>query len=233
MKQWLSFNTVSSPCDIESDESLLVLRTQCLAALIHASTILEPRETSYDFYGPDFEEIVTTANALLMSNCYQQDSRHDSLPSFIPEMGIIHPLYLTAKKYRNAYWRRKALQLIRKCGREGPWCAETESLIVEAVIKIEEGSLNKASLDLSRNEDATIDSPSNISEKDRINCSWTVDPGKEDGDCTGVTRKRYTRAVMFQCMDIDGMLHDKEGQEPRRFPWVDSKWWQTCFVSLE
>ncbi|KAH7250928.1 hypothetical protein BKA59DRAFT_122921 [Fusarium tricinctum] len=233
MKQWLSLNTVSSPGNTESDESLLVLRTQCLAALIHASTILEPRETSYDFYGPDFEEIVTTAKALLMSKCYQQDSRYDSLPSFIPEMGIIHPLYLTAKKYRNAYWRRKALQLIRKCGREGPWCAETESLVVEAVIEIEEGSLDKASLGLSRNEDATIDSPSNIPEKDRINCSWTVDPGKEDGDCTAVTRKRYTRAVMFQCMDIDGMLHDKEGQEPRSFPWVDSKWWKTCFVSLE
>lgn len=233
MKQWLSCNTVSLPYDVESDESLLVLRTQCLAALIHASTILDPRETSYDFYGPDFEEIVTTIEVLLMRKHSQQDSQHDSLPSFIPEMGILHPLYLTAKKYRNSYWRRKALQLIRKCGREGPWCAETESSIVEAVIKTEEGLSDKASLDLSRNEDATINSPSNIPEKDRINCSWTIDPGKEDGDCTVVTRKRYTSAVMFQCMDIDGMLHDSEGQQPREFPWVDSKWWKTWIVSLE
>ncbi|CAJ0554966.1 Ff.00g134790.m01.CDS01 [Fusarium sp. VM40] len=233
MKQWLSCNTVSLPYDVESDESLLVLRTQCLAALIHASTILDPRETSYDFYGPDFEEIVTTIEVLLMRKHSQQDSQHDSLPSFIPEMGILHPLYLTAKKYRNSYWRRKALQLIRKCGREGPWCAETESSIVEAVIKTEEGLPDKASLDLSQNEDATTHNPSNIPEKDRINCSWTIDPGKEDGDCTVVTRKRYTSAVMFQCMDIDGMLHDSEGQQPREFPWVDSKWWKTWIVSLE
>jgi hypothetical protein len=233
LKQWLSCNILSSPCDIESDESLMVLRTQCLAALIHASTILEPRETSYDYYGPDFEEIVTTIEALLMNKCYQQESQHGSLPSFIPEMGIIHPLYLTAKKYRNSYWRRKALQLVYKCGKEGPWCAETESSIIEAVIKIEEGSFDKASLDLSRNEDATIDSPSNIPERNRINCSWTVDPCKEDGDCNAVTRKRYTRAIIFKCMDIDGMLHDKEGQQPRNFPWEDSKWWKTWFVPLE
>lgn len=233
MKQWLSCNTVPSHCDTGSDESLSVLRTQCLAALVHASTILDPRETSYDFYGPDFEEIVTTIEALLMRKYSQQDSQHSSLPSFIPEMGIIHPLYLTAKKYRNSYWRRKALQLIHKCGREGPWCAETESSIVQAVIKIEEGLPDKTSLDLSRNEDAAINSPSNIPEKDRINCSWTIDPGKEDGDCTVVTRKRYTRAVMFQCLDIDGMLHDVEGQQPREFPWVDSVWWKTWAVSLE
>ncbi|GKU15149.1 unnamed protein product, partial [Fusarium langsethiae] len=233
LKQWLSHNSLPSPWDVESDESLLVLRAQCLTALIHASTILEPRETSYDYYGPDFEEIVTTIEALLMSKCHQQDSQYGNLPSFIPEMGIIPPLYFTAKKYRNSYWRRKAFRLIGKCGKEGPWCAETESLIAEAVIETEEGLVDKASLDLSRNEDATIDSPSNIPEKSRINCSWTVDPSKEDGDCNAVTRKRYTRAVMFKCLDIDGLLHDEEAQQPRRFPWQESKWWKTWFVSLE
>ncbi|KAF5000935.1 hypothetical protein FGRMN_1392 [Fusarium graminum] len=164
LKQWLSYNSLHTSGDVGEDEPLLVLRAQCLIALIHTSNILEPRETSYDYYGPEFQEIIITMEALWKNNTCQ----HDNLPSFTPEMGVIYPLYYTAKKYRSSYWRRKALNLIQESGKEGPWCSETESSMIETLIKIEESSLDKRFLAESRDEHSAVHTLFDIPEQDRV-----------------------------------------------------------------
>jgi hypothetical protein len=238
IKHWLSCNQLPPFWHADSrieNESLLVLRSQCLAALIYTANILEPRETAYDCYGPDFQEIVTLIEALSVNKDDHQTPRCNNLstlPSFVPEMGIIQPLYFTAQKYRNSFWRRKALKLLLKSGKEGPWCGETEGSVVAAVIRTEEGSFEEASSNMARLEDTTTDSPSNIPERNRVNACWTIDPDDESGECSQATGKRFTRAVIFRCLDIEGLLRD-EGQLPRQFPWKDSKYWETWIESLE
>ncbi|KAI1072026.1 hypothetical protein LB507_005116 [Fusarium sp. FIESC RH6] len=236
LKQWLSHNELPSNWDAETYEPLVVLRAQCLAALINTSNILDPREKSYDCYGPEFQEIVTTIEALLLDRDLRADPFGDAfgaLPSFIPEMGIIHPLYFTAKKYRNAFWRRKALNLILRSGKEGPWCAETEGSITEAIIRTEEGSFDRASLNLSRIEDPKRDAPSNVPEEKRINACWTIDENGEEGEPDRVTRKRFTKAIFYKCIDIDTLLADEEAMKARSWPWIDSKWWEEWRENLK
>ncbi|KAJ4128025.1 hypothetical protein NW768_008309 [Fusarium equiseti] len=236
LKQWLSHNELPSNWDAESYEPLVVLRAQCLTALINTSNILDPRERAYDCYGPEFQEIITTIEALLLDREVRVDHLGDvfgALPSFIPEMGIIHPLYFTAKKYRNSFWRRKALNLILRSGKEGPWCAETEGSITEAIIKTEEGNFDRASLNLSRSEDPKLDAPSNVPEEKRINACWTIDENGEEGEPDRVTRKRFTKAIFYRCIDIDALLADDEAQKARSWPWVDSKWWEQWIGELE
>ncbi|KAH7216963.1 uncharacterized protein BKA55DRAFT_656345 [Fusarium redolens] len=230
LKQWLSLNELPSASDTESHESLVVLRSQCLAALINTAIILDPRETSYDCYGPEFQEIITSIETLLLSKSLDGASRYngtDTLPSFVPEMGIIHPLYFTAKKYRSPFWRRKALSLILKSGKEGPWCAETEGSLIAAIINAEEGTFNLESLHMEKILDK---SPASIPEERRFSAVWASDPEGENGECTQYTRKRYTRVMMYRCRDIEGLLRDDKG--PREIPWldpemcvVDSEWW--------
>ncbi|KAI1044235.1 hypothetical protein LB505_008639 [Fusarium chuoi] len=232
LKQWLSLNEVSPTSDTEQHESLIVLRSQCLAALINAATILEPRETAYDCYSPEFEEIITSIGALLLSKGLRGVPRRETsdwLPSFVPEMGIIHPLYFTAKKYRSPFWRRKALSLILKSGKEGPWCAETEGFLIAAIINAEEGAFDKESL----HSGHTLDqSPACIPEENRFSHVWASDPEGENGECTQYTRKRYTRTMMYRCRDVEAYMRDGKGQIPRGIPWVDpevceidDEWW--------
>ncbi|KAJ4252312.1 hypothetical protein NW762_010909 [Fusarium torreyae] len=237
LKQWLSHNKLPPVLDMDArtkNEPLIVLRSQCLAALIYAANILDPLETAYDCYGPDFQEIVTLAEALPLDEV-QSNTTHlnDSspLPSFIPEMGIIHPLYFTAQKYRNPFWRRKALNLLLRSGMEGPWCSETEGSLVGIVIRTEEGLSEKVSLDLARFQDASTDNSFNIHEKRRVNACWAIDPDCENEEGYGHT-KRFTKAIVFRCTDMDGLLRD-EGQGPREFPRQDSKYWETWQEPLE
>ncbi|KAG5762973.1 hypothetical protein H9Q72_008938 [Fusarium xylarioides] len=232
LKQWLSLNEIASTSDTESHESLIVLRSQCLAALVNTATIMEPRETAYDCYGPEFEEIITSIEALLLSKSLKgtpTQSSSTSLPSFVPEMGIIHPLYFTAKKYRSPFWRRKALSLILKSGKEGPWCAETEGSLIAAIINAEEGTFDKESFCLGHTLDQ---SPACIPEEQRFSHVWASDPEGENGECTHYTRKRYTRTMMYRCRDVEAYMRDKKGQIPRGIPWVDpevdeidDEWW--------
>ncbi|RGP73168.1 transcriptional regulatory [Fusarium longipes] len=236
LRLWLSRHELPATWDTNEDEPLVVLRSQCLTALIHTATILEPRETGYDCYGPEFEEIVTTIEALLLKKALQTDpfiSSLGQLPTFIPEMGIIHPLYYTAKKYRNRFWRRRALNLILRCGKEGPWCAKTEGLMVELIIRIEEGAFDRASLDLSGGEDPIQDSPFNIPEKSRVNACWPIDPDAETRGPDEVVKQKFTSGILYRCTDVDRLMADEEGQKPRKWPWEESMWWESWTEPLE
>ncbi|KAK6714777.1 hypothetical protein SNK04_005709 [Fusarium graminearum] len=229
LKLWLSQNELPLTWDANSHESLVVLRAQCLTALAHTSTILDPRETGYDCYGPEFQEIISTLEALFLSRDLQADpliSSLGQLPSFIPETGVIHPLYYTAKKYRNAFWRRRALNLILRSGKEGPWCSKTEGAMIKVIIRMEEGEFDEASLDLSRGEDPVFDSACNVPENSRINVCWPIDPGAQTREASTFTKQKFSKGILYKCIDVDRLLADDEGQKPRSWAWMKSVWWE-------
>ncbi|RSM07216.1 hypothetical protein CEP52_005315 [Fusarium oligoseptatum] len=131
MKQWLSRHNAQG-----GNEQLLVLRAQCLAAFINVANILEPREMAFDDYAPEFQEIITSVEILSLNAADGGGpplNIPDALPLFTPEMGIIHPLYFTALKYRDPFWRRRAVALLRRSGREGPWVGEIEAALASAI----------------------------------------------------------------------------------------------------
>ncbi|KAF5025653.1 hypothetical protein F66182_2259 [Fusarium sp. NRRL 66182] len=199
MKQWLSYNQVPQQSSSASDtcipdEFLHVLRAQCLAALINASICLDPRQTSYDSFGPEFEEIVTLIERLFSNTDQDQTSQ---LLSFTPEMGIIHPLYFVARKYRHRRWRRRALHLLKRSGREGPWCGQTESSVVASVIRAEEGLTDNSSLNLASFQGTDADDPINIPESNRVHVVGPVGDEDEDGSI-GSSRSREGRLTRMR-----------------------------------
>lgn len=240
MRQWLEYNQVPSSDTCGQDESLLVLRTQCLAALVYASCVLDPRETAYDCFGPEFQEIVTLVEALPPNTDQDQTFRHGDLStllSYTPEMGIIHPLYFVARKYRHRRWRRRALSLLIKSGREGPWCGEIEGAAASSVIWAEEGLAYNTSLHLAGPEDTDMDDPINILERNRVHESGPVavdDKEDEYGnvELNQMSHKRLTKVQIFRCYDIEAILRD-DGHQPRFHPWKGSNHWEEWMDPLE
>lgn len=112
----------------------LILRTQCLSTLIYVSTVLNPEECSYDLHGPQFQQIIRDAATILA-----QDSGSSSpLRQFRPSPGIVQPLFFTAIKYRHGLWRRQAVELLRRSGREGPFDGKLLAEVAGRAVEIEE-----------------------------------------------------------------------------------------------
>ncbi|KAH6874432.1 hypothetical protein B0T10DRAFT_521894 [Thelonectria olida] len=222
LKQWLSYH--AAPAD---SEHLLVLRVQCLAALIYAANILEPRESAFDCYSPEFEDIISSAETLAQ---YPNDDTslgtRPGLPNFTPEMGIIHPLYFAALKYRHPAWRRRAIDLLRKSGREGPWCGDIEAAVVSAIVRVEE-RLASSSLGIPGRDSAN--EPGDFAESDRISLCWPVEymDKEADNDCGNRSQMAGTRSikvVLVRCHDVDKMLRGSV-IGPCQDPWRDQTHW--------
>lgn len=114
---------------------VLVLRLQCLSTLVYLSTVLSAHECSYDFHGPRFQTIVEDAAMVL-----DQDLGASSgLGQFRPCPGIIQPLFLSATKYRHPIWRRQAIELLQRSGREGPFDGALLAAVATRAVEIEEG----------------------------------------------------------------------------------------------
>ncbi|EEU43796.1 uncharacterized protein NECHADRAFT_45540 [Fusarium vanettenii 77-13-4] len=217
LKQWLSRHRVTEIT--LGNEQLLALRTQCLAAFVHVANALEPHESAFDDYAPEFQEIVTSVEALFRC-ATDGDAAYgsNSLPFFTPEMGIIQPLQFTALKYRHPTWRRRAITLLRKSGREGPWVGEIEAAVASTVVEREEKSTESGEI--------VLEKPRQVSEFSRINACWVVEYVGDAGDySSGVrTRIRKVKAILIRCHDIEEMLRGSE-EGPNAFPWRDQTHW--------
>ncbi|KAH7466325.1 hypothetical protein FOMA001_g16002 [Fusarium oxysporum f. sp. matthiolae] len=229
LQHWLSSNQLNPHQRISDpqNEQLLVLRMQCYTALIYVSNALQPFETAYDNYALEFQEIIASAKAVLDIRSGGKSS--NSLPLFTPEMGIIQPLFFATLKYRNSFWREQALNLLRKSGREGPWCGAIEAQILDVVIAAEENTLDK----LSSNFDEPQPSmPStDVPEDQRVHLclvqdyldrryeSITLDKGAG-------SPARFAKVQLCKCRDLEGMLSD-ETRGPRKDFWADERYWDT------
>ncbi|KAI1063544.1 hypothetical protein LB506_005851 [Fusarium annulatum] len=229
LQQWLLSNQLNPQYSISDpqNEQLLVLRMQCYAALIYVSNTLQPFETAYDSYALEFQEIIASAEAVLGIRSSEKSS--NSLPMFTPEMGIIQPLFFATLKYRNSFWRRQALDLLRRSGREGPWCGAIEAQILDVVIAAEENTLDNLS---STFNESQLGLPStDIPENQRVHLclvqdyldrryeSITLDKGAG-------SPARFAKVQLCKCRDLNGMLSD-ETRASRKDFWADERYWDT------
>ena len=117
----------------------LLLRISCLSALVSLSTIFTSHECSYDTQATRFQQIITDATRIITSRATSSPTLpipHG--PRFSPGPGVIYPLVMSAVKYRNPRWRHRALDLLRHCGREGPYFGPRVYKVVQHCIDVEE-----------------------------------------------------------------------------------------------
>ncbi|KAF5530776.1 transcriptional regulatory moc3 [Fusarium mexicanum] len=229
LQQWLSSNQLNPQLSISDpqNEQLLVLRMQCYTAFIYVSNALQPFETAYDHYALEFQEIIASAKAVL--DIRSNDEASNSLPLFTPEMGIIQSLFLATLKYRHSFWRKKALNLLRKSGREGPWCGDIEAQILEVVIAAEENTFVHLSSTLDESQQTMP--YTDVPEHQRVHLclvqdyldrryeSITLDKGAG-------SPARFAKVQLCKCRDLEGMLSD-ETRGPQKDFWADERYWDT------
>lgn len=248
----------SRAANSQARSHLLMLRNMCLSTIIFASTILSPYETAWDDYSWHFEEIVSGAEEILAarpqsasSEAYNypgmspSDSDNDFTFTFTPLPGVIQPLCLTAFKYRHSTYRRRAAQLMRTAGREGPWIGELVAAVAERVIEVEElGALPEQELSWDMHL-LDSDDPGSIPECARIggvgmdaNISRDQHAGVHDSKNWTARRSGETRARFFRCRDVEGMLEagipvdgspwgpDDGSPNGGRLIWKDTRYWE-------
>ncbi|KAJ4090002.1 hypothetical protein NW756_006342 [Fusarium oxysporum] len=191
------------------------------------ATSLDISVTAYDNYALEFQEIIASAKAVLDIRSGGKSSI--SLPLFTPEMGIIQPLFFATLKYRNSFWRKQALNLLRKSGREGPWCGAIEAQILDVVIAAEENTLDKLSSDFDEPQPSMPST--DVPEHQRVHLclvqdyldrryeSITLDQGAG-------SPARFAKVQLCKCRDLEGMLSD-ETRGPRKDFWADERYWDT------
>ena len=125
--------------DSERHRECVSLQLTYLVTLIKLSTSLDPNETIYDDYLPQFKAIVELADSLLLpfGKPMERPERH-ACPTFALDMNVIHPLHFTAVKCRDYALRRRAVSLLQISGKEGVWDGEIMAKMAEQVILLEE-----------------------------------------------------------------------------------------------
>ena len=141
----------------------IILKIQHRAAAILLAVCLSAAEESYDDLESSFLEIILlcgtvtgqsthstppststyssscSANSTSSSSSCSNLSRSPRTPPvFAIEMGIIHPLYLTAQKCRTPWIRRRAIELLAGTGREGVWDGPFRARVAQRIIELEE-----------------------------------------------------------------------------------------------
>lgn len=171
----------------------LVLRSQCLSTLVHLSSVLSAHESSYDLHGTRFQHIIRDA-AIVLTRASGASSQ---LPQIRPCPGIIQPLFFTAIKYRHGNWRRQAIELLRRAGREGPFDGKVLAAAASRLVEIEESP--------PRPSNAGDVSPEQVAEVDRVHgCGMDAEAKDDDEPVRSIT-------VMFsRCRNVEEMLSGKE-----------------------
>jgi hypothetical protein len=180
----------------------LLLRTQLLSTLIYASTILCADEKSYDAHAPHFQQIISDAGTILDMQTPSQVPKsnaepHPQLNHFKISPGLTQPLLLTALKYRHSTHRRRAIELLRRCGREGPFDGTLLAAVARRAVQIEENS----SVACSGGEIL----PEHIQRRWRLHGCGVDAEAKDDA-----AEMREVGVMFSRCVDVEGMLDSKE-----------------------
>ena len=125
------------PSDIKG---VLGLRLQIKVAIIMLKTCIDcAPETTFDMYEDQFEHMVhqveTMGDALALK---EGDPLDNESTSFTMELGVIHPLFFIATKCRDWNVRRRAMQQLKRAGREGVWEGPIMAIVAERIAQIEE-----------------------------------------------------------------------------------------------
>lgn len=241
LQWWLSCHQLdpSRPVIDPQNEQLIILRAQSLAGLIHCATVLQPYESAYDSYDREFKEILKLAEALfdMQPEAMNPPGYYGGLPHFAPEMGIIQPLFLTALKYRHPFWRRKALDLLQKSGREGPWCGAIEAAVLKVVVEAEEATPNNLQ-GMNAPDQSAVYQPSSVPESQRVHLCWIVGYVAQQQDNRigmGVgpgTRAKFAKVQLCKCLNIDGASSDEDRGPCAEF-WKTQEKWYTWLETIQ
>ncbi|KAF1809861.1 hypothetical protein P152DRAFT_516289 [Eremomyces bilateralis CBS 781.70] len=118
-----------------------ILRSFCLALSALLANLFCLYEEAWTLESMKFEHIITSAEELLASsNLESRSTRGRQEIRFVPQLGIIPPLYLAALKHRNSAWRRRAINCLRQAGIEGPWNGAMSAALAERCMEIEEST---------------------------------------------------------------------------------------------
>lgn len=188
---------------------VLMLRNICLSTLIYVSTILSPHETSFDSYADYFQQIITTAEIILDNLGQGSPNQQPPALKFTPSTGVIQPLYLTASKYRQPSWRRRAIRCLQRAGREGPWIGDLLAAVTERAADIEERDSGTTGIEI---QDADLSVA--IPEEARIYlCRMAENNGSLDGRLWLTPTRGVTKVVYYtRCRDA-GLLEKKDREE--------------------
>lgn len=174
----------------------LVLRAQCTSTMIYASIVLDPYECSYDKFIDSFRSIIEDAAAVLQQRA--SEVRSEYTVDLLPDLGVIQPLYLTSSKCRHPLIRRKALYLLGRTGREGPFEGQRLAAVGRRAVAIEEilGRISAVELVESM--------PINqiVPESERIH-GWGIDT-----TATAALANGEIMAFYCQCTDVDLMMQN-------------------------
>jgi hypothetical protein len=108
--------------DKKQDIMAAVLRLHYLAVSVSLKTLPSDNEMLFDFYTPDFSQIVDLATMLVD----ELNKEKGHFPMLSMDMGIIGPLFVVAWKCRDAGVRRRAMELLKRAPvREGIWSRES------------------------------------------------------------------------------------------------------------
>ncbi|KIW77112.1 hypothetical protein Z517_09558 [Fonsecaea pedrosoi CBS 271.37] len=223
-RQYLKTDPDMSPLNYQHG---LVLQAHCLSALIYVANILDPLEVAYDKYAPQFQQLVECIEEAMGAG-----STEAEMPTYNVEMGMIEPLFLTAIKYRDSEWRARAISLLWRCGREGPWCGYVEATAAECVVRAEEtaaAACHGASLiptpTASCGQAAAAPSnpaflPEDIPEQARVAGHSLFDIVE---DASG---SQWAVVEMSRCRDMEAMLLDAQLRPKVTKHWY--MWKETC-----
>ena len=201
-----------------------LLRLQCLSALIYISSIFSPQETSFDSCQNLFQQIVGSSAHCLGDR--SDSSAHLKL-RFRLVSDISQPVFLTAMKCRNPALRRKAVELLRLTGKEGPWDSRVLVAVATRAIEIEESLI----------PDRKDGSP--VPERARLHgCGMghistdtgaPVDgaiPNTDDDDGRRIIEFRFRR-----CNDVEGFVTARGSQ--KTVEELDPKYWEIWNERIE
>lgn len=123
------------------------LRIKCFTAIILVATSLYAEEAIYDQFTCEFLAIVDCASELLSKSPLTPEAEGSSPhqhTEFTLDMGVIHPLYITASKCRSSLIRRRAIDLLNIApSLEGAWDAKSYAKVAERLMQLEEGCLEE------------------------------------------------------------------------------------------
>ena len=125
-------------------EKVLKLRITCLASLIHISALLGADETRYAVYAPYFQQIVLDAESILRRTPARDDAV--DVRSLVAYPGMNWALCLTAQRYRDSSWRRRAIQCLRQNGYELLFDGMRDAEVCERLMEFEDPSVESSLL---------------------------------------------------------------------------------------
>ncbi|KAL7918972.1 hypothetical protein ACQKWADRAFT_302535 [Trichoderma austrokoningii] len=134
----------SYEADTEAYPLITLLRLQHTIAWIFLSSSGPGGEMEYDNFLTQFQQCVALAGDLAAVHERYSGSLR---PTFTPEIGIIPVLYIIGAKCRHPVVRREALGILRRqLIREAVWDSLVVARVVERVIEIEEGAVEKCEM---------------------------------------------------------------------------------------